>query len=198
MKSAVVTTAISSVSRYTPASSLVSNPTSRFGSSIRGRSARSLPSPTGSILAAQPQVLERPVRVAFLNGLNSDMDNFLKLECSFAILVLRTRSEAIGSAFQPEAEKFEARNIRISDLRQPQRFMPSELNSTPGPPGLDLYLKIYVRSASDTSPGRRAQASSVCRRRGVLTCSSDLCNFAGIVGQGRTGAGIQHPARRKP
>jgi len=39
-----------------------------------------LPSPTGSILAAQPQVLERPVRVAFLNGLNSDMDNFLKLE----------------------------------------------------------------------------------------------------------------------
>ena len=61
-------------------------------------------------------------------------------DCSFTILVLRTRSEAIGSAFQPEAKKFEARNIRISDLRHLQGFMPSGLNPKPGPPGSDLYF----------------------------------------------------------
>jgi hypothetical protein len=63
----------------------------------------------------------------------------LRVECSFAILVLRTRSEAIGSDLQPEAKKFEARNIRISDLRQLQGFMPSGRNPKPGPPGPDLY-----------------------------------------------------------
>jgi hypothetical protein len=34
-----------------------------------------LSSPTGSILAAQPQVLDNPVRVALLNGLKTDINN---------------------------------------------------------------------------------------------------------------------------
>ena len=65
MMSAVTTSAISSLRRYTPASSLVSKPTSRFGSALVGRAASSLSSPTGLTFAAHPQVLANPVSVFF-------------------------------------------------------------------------------------------------------------------------------------
>src|SRR5271155_2291562 len=53
-KSTVCTRAISSVIRYTPASSLVSKPTRRFGSAGRGRRFNTESSNPGLILAAQP------------------------------------------------------------------------------------------------------------------------------------------------
>src|SRR5271155_3327532 len=53
-KSTVCTRAISSVIRYTPASSLVSKPTRRFGSVGRGRRFNTESSKPGLILAAQP------------------------------------------------------------------------------------------------------------------------------------------------
>ena len=70
MKSTVEITAILSERRYTAASSLVSNPTSRFGSIETGRSLRASDRTVGPILAAQPQVLARPVRVFFFAKLN--------------------------------------------------------------------------------------------------------------------------------
>ena len=67
IKSAVVIIAISSVIRYTPASSFDPNPTRRFGSLFTGRDASNSFSPTGLIFAAQPQVLARLVNVCLPN-----------------------------------------------------------------------------------------------------------------------------------
>ena len=52
-----------------PASSLVSNPTSKFGSFFFGSLARSSPSPTGLTFAAHPHVFARLVRVCFRDNL---------------------------------------------------------------------------------------------------------------------------------
>jgi hypothetical protein len=59
------------VSRYTPASSLVSKPTNRLGSSFFGSERNSSPSPTGSIFAAQPQVFDRLWSVGVLEENNA-------------------------------------------------------------------------------------------------------------------------------
>jgi hypothetical protein len=67
MKSAVVINAVSLFNRYTPASSLVSNPTIKFGSRCTGNPDRSASSPTGLNFAAQPQVFDKLVSVGFLN-----------------------------------------------------------------------------------------------------------------------------------
>jgi hypothetical protein len=66
MKSTVLITAISEDRRYTAASSLVSNPTSRFGSSGGFRSLSASDRTVGPIFAAQPQVRASPVNVFFL------------------------------------------------------------------------------------------------------------------------------------
>jgi len=65
MKSAVVITAVSAETRYTAASSLVSYPTSRFGSVGLGRPRSASDRTVGPILAAHPQVRASPVRVFF-------------------------------------------------------------------------------------------------------------------------------------
>ena len=52
-----------------PASSLVSNPTSRSGSFFFGSLARSSPSPTGLTFAAHPHVFAKLVRVCFRDNL---------------------------------------------------------------------------------------------------------------------------------
>jgi hypothetical protein len=59
--------AISSLKRYTAASSAVSMPTSRFGSFGGANPCNASDRAVGPIFAAQPQVLARPVSVFFLN-----------------------------------------------------------------------------------------------------------------------------------
>src|SRR5690242_2794877 len=56
-KSTVCTNAISALSLYTPASSLVSNPTSTFGSLARGKPRKTESSKLGLSFAAQPAAL---------------------------------------------------------------------------------------------------------------------------------------------
>jgi hypothetical protein len=68
MKSMVLIMAISSVSRYTAASSEVSIPTRRFGSEGGIRPESASDRSVGPIFAAQPQVRASPVRVFFLNS----------------------------------------------------------------------------------------------------------------------------------
>ena len=65
MKSTVLMNARSGATRYTAASSLVSNPTSRFGSSDGLRYFSASETTVGPILAAQPQVRDNPVSVLF-------------------------------------------------------------------------------------------------------------------------------------
>jgi hypothetical protein len=65
MKSTVLTKAISGVRRYTAASSLVSNPTSKFSSTETSRSLSASDRAVGPILAAQPQVRDNPINVFF-------------------------------------------------------------------------------------------------------------------------------------
>src|SRR5487761_219812 len=61
-KSTVCTSARSSESRYTPASSLVSKPTSKFGSVGRGKRRSTESKRPGLSLAAQPAALAADVR----------------------------------------------------------------------------------------------------------------------------------------
>jgi len=68
MKSMVLIMAISSESRYTEASSDVSKPTIRFGSSGGVRPESASDRTAGPILAAQPHVLASPVSVFFLKN----------------------------------------------------------------------------------------------------------------------------------
>src|SRR6266481_1114890 len=65
-KSTVCTSAISGLSRYTPASSLVSNPTSTFGSVGRGKRRKTESSNPGLSFAAQPAALT--MAVSFTDG----------------------------------------------------------------------------------------------------------------------------------
>src|SRR5437660_4113840 len=60
-KSTVCTIAISGLSRYTPASSLVSKPTSTFGSDGRGKRRKTESSNPGLSFAAQPAALTMAV-----------------------------------------------------------------------------------------------------------------------------------------
>ena len=60
-KSTVCTSAISGPSLYTPASSLVSNPTSTFGSLARGKPRKTESSKLGLSFAAQPAALTMAV-----------------------------------------------------------------------------------------------------------------------------------------
>jgi hypothetical protein len=60
--------AISSVSLYTAASSEVSMPTSKLGSSGGVKPSNASDRTAGPILAAQPQVRDRPVKVFFLKS----------------------------------------------------------------------------------------------------------------------------------
>jgi hypothetical protein len=68
MKSIVLIIAISSVSRYTAASSEVSIPTNRFESDGGLRPERASDRAAGPIFADQPQVRASPVSVFFLNN----------------------------------------------------------------------------------------------------------------------------------
>jgi hypothetical protein len=65
MKSAVATSACVSFRRYTPASSLVVNPTRTSGFPGTGKLSNNFDSPTGLSFAAQPQVFAKLVRVGF-------------------------------------------------------------------------------------------------------------------------------------
>src|SRR6266849_11064068 len=65
-KSTVWTSAISGLSRYTPASSLVSKPTSTFGSVGRGKRRKTESSNPGLSFAAQPAALT--MAVSFTDG----------------------------------------------------------------------------------------------------------------------------------
>jgi hypothetical protein len=65
MKSTVLITAVSAERRYTAASSLVSNPTSRLGSLGMTSSFSASDRSAGPILAAHPQVRDMPIRVFF-------------------------------------------------------------------------------------------------------------------------------------
>ena len=87
MKSMVLIIAISSVSRYTAASSDVSMPTRRFESEGGLRLESASDRTAGPILAAHPQVRARPVRVFFLN---SATDFFSQALCEgvSALLIL--------------------------------------------------------------------------------------------------------------
>ncbi len=68
MKSAVLMIAASGAMRQTAASSLVSNPTSRFGSCTGQIAERASDRSAGPIFAAQPQVRGMPVCVLLRNG----------------------------------------------------------------------------------------------------------------------------------
>src|SRR3989304_2068685 len=65
-KSTVWTSANSSERRYTPASSLVANPTSTLGSTCRGSRVSTLSSTAGPSLPAQPAALLASVSRGFL------------------------------------------------------------------------------------------------------------------------------------
>src|SRR5437660_12704693 len=65
-KSTVRTSAISGLSRYTPASSLVSKPTSTLGSVGRGKRRKTESSNPGLSFAAQPAALT--IAVSFTDG----------------------------------------------------------------------------------------------------------------------------------
>ena len=68
MKSMVLIIAMSSESRYTAASSDVSKPTNKFGSSGGASPESESDRTVGPILAAQPHVLASPVSVFFLKN----------------------------------------------------------------------------------------------------------------------------------
>src|SRR5713226_5099718 len=70
-KSTVWTSAISSPSRYTPASSLVSKPTSTFGSVGRGKRRKTESSNPGLSFAAQPAALT--MAVSFTDWVKTDL-----------------------------------------------------------------------------------------------------------------------------
>ena len=79
MKSTVLITAVSGERRYTAASSLVSNPTSRFGSLGMSSSLSASDRSAGPILAAHPQVRDIPIRVFFFM---KNIFNFLPLSAT--------------------------------------------------------------------------------------------------------------------
>jgi hypothetical protein len=75
-------TAVSEDIRYTAASSLVSNPTSRFGSFEDWRESRASDRTVGPILAAQPHVRASPVNVFFLKKIIFDKSLLYKSQLS--------------------------------------------------------------------------------------------------------------------
>jgi hypothetical protein len=98
MKSTVLTIAMSSVRRYTAASSEVSNPTNRSGLDGALNPCSASDNTVGPILAAQPQVRERPVRVLFRpNSLRMSMRDFpLIRQFRFGIAMLDTLISALS------------------------------------------------------------------------------------------------------
>jgi hypothetical protein len=65
------------------------------------------------------------------------------VECSLTILVIRTKSEAIGFAFQPKATKFEARNPKYETNPNDQNSNDQNNSSFPE---IAFALVLVIRS----------------------------------------------------
>src|SRR5712692_4320515 len=145
-KSTVCTRARSSATRYTPASSLVSNPTRTFGSVCRGRRRNTESSRLGLSLAAQPAALTMAVSLTVSAKTHSLLPPF------------RRQLSAEG-ALQVPSEKTSPVIIRWRGFPRPDEAMPREPRPCTAVQGVTNSQSCVVRMRLSTRFPHKLRAS---------------------------------------
>src|SRR5229473_671674 len=145
-KSTVCTRARSSATRYTPASSLVSNPTRTFGSVCRGRRRNTESSRLGLSLAAQPAALTMAVSLTVSAKTHSLLPPF------------RRQLSAEG-ALQVPSEKTSPVIIRWRSFPRPDETMPREPRPCTAVQGVTNSQSCVVRMRLSTRFPHKLRAS---------------------------------------
>src|SRR5260370_26055379 len=154
-KSTVCTSAISGLSRYTPASSLVSKPTSTFGSVGRGKRRKTESSNPGLSFAAQPAALT--IAVSFTVGVKphlavkpfdySDVPPFVLADCRTLVTCAAdgkvfSFADALGHLADLFRARLDSAVARTNAHEEPPGEAPSQQYGAACPLRLDRCLSM--------------------------------------------------------